>query len=168
MSQTYTLGRVRFAEEDYQLLIGSSLVILAILIISYFALFVEPSPEAEATYVRSDEPKSLETTDSVSSPKREVTPKKEVVDEREEEQPFTRNTSSNSKSPVRSYNNSQEEEEQEEEEQHEREEHSVVTPARRGRGRKKQDKTSEDFGTLLSPEGRRTSLRLKKRRDDSQ
>mmetsp|Transcript_14830 Transcript_14830/g.16048 ORF Transcript_14830/g.16048 Transcript_14830/m.16048 type:complete len:164 (+) Transcript_14830:164-655(+) len=163
MSQTYTLGRVRFAEEDYQLLIGSSLVILAILIISYFALFVEPSPEAEATYVRSDEPKSLETTNSVSSPKREVTPKKEVVDEREEEQPFTRNTSSNSKSPVRSYNNSQEEEEPEEEE-----EHSVVTPARRGRGRKKQDKTSEDFGTLLSPEGRRTSLRLKKRRDDSQ
>lgn len=43
-----------------------------------------------------------------------------------------------------------------------------VTPAPGRRGRRvKQEKATEDVSQLLSPEGRRTSLRLKKRKDDS-
>ncbi len=47
MSSHFTIGRIQFAEAEYDLLIGYFLVILASFTIAYFALFVDSKHEVQ-------------------------------------------------------------------------------------------------------------------------
>ena len=149
MDDFYKFARVRFAQEDYQLLVGSALMIFAILVISYFTLFVEPSPSTDDDKRESHaQPSEITSSTTRVTPKKSRTPVKEEVP---------------AKSPVKS----QTEHDQHDESEHndEEEDTTPVTPAPR-RGRKKADKGSEDLGALISPEGRRTSLRIRKKKEE--
>jgi len=184
MTEIWKWGRVQFAQEDYQLLVGAFLIIFAIITIGYFSIFMESGSHDEVK-----EPEHHETSHSgradhiqttSSSAKKELepehheehvavkkspakeTPKKHrrsTSKHSDDEAPLTRGSTGSSKSPA---HHQSEGENHEDDGDHQFE---AITPARR-RGRKKADKSSEDLGQLLSPEGKRTSLRLKRRKGD--
>jgi ABC-type nickel/cobalt efflux system permease component RcnA len=130
MTEIWKWGRVQFAQDDCQLLIGSFLVIFALITIGYFSLFSESSsnedetpasePEHHATSHREHAHKhETSTTTTSSSPKKhsepehhevhspkktpvkESTPKKHLRSPKhEEEAPVTRTSTGSSRSPV--------------------------------------------------------------------
>jgi ABC-type nickel/cobalt efflux system permease component RcnA len=101
MTEIWKWGRVQFAQDDYQLLVGSFLVIFALITIGYFSLFSESSSHDDETPANEPEHHATSHHKHETPTKHEIPPITTSSSSKKHSEPERHEVHSPKKTPVK-------------------------------------------------------------------